>query len=451
MFAMKKLNFLVAAVVGDAAAFGTRELDSVRANATEHHWAVIVAGSNSFANYRHQADACHAYQIMKKNGVPESNIILMMYDDIAGNAMNPYPGQVFNKPTAAGVPGVDVYAGCVAEYTGKDVNRDVFLAVLTGDADAAGGRVLGSTAGDNVFVYYADHGAKGLVAMPANEKPVTAKDLQGALETMRSRDMYDRLVVYVEACESGSMFTGDLLANDTKVYATTAASGMESSWGCYCGTESKVDGTSLSTCLGDLYSVSWMENSDLDAPAETLAKQYRVVKRETNKSHVQLFGDQSFARDYVVAFQGDGDDKRGVAAPAAPARTGLVSSRDATLSFLEARLLAARGDDALGDARSAYDAELAARAATAGRFARVSAAHGETLHGLLERGAKTDVGAFSDAHWACYGDAIEAVRTACPRGIDDEHVLGHLKVLAALCYADAGADVAGAVAAACAD
>mgnify|MGYP003310343397 CR=1 FL=1 len=85
----------------------------VRANATEHHWAVIVAGSNSFANYRHQADACHAYQIMKKNGVPESNIILMMYDDIAGNAMNPFPGQVFNKPTAAGVPGVDVYDGCV--------------------------------------------------------------------------------------------------------------------------------------------------------------------------------------------------------------------------------------------------------------------------------------------------------------------------------------------------
>ena len=346
MFAVK-LSLVAAAVVGDAAAFGTRELDSVRAgvrkkklleithsspppargalavenalartpittnrrqrtrarrprtrarappparrrtpaqvraNATEHHWAVIVAGSNSFANYRHQADACHAYQIMKKNGVPESNIILMMYDDIAGNAMNPFPGQVFNKPTAAGVPGVDVYDGCVAEYTGKDVNRDVFLAVLTGDADAAGGRVLGSTAGDNVFVYYADHGAKGLVAMPANEKPVTAKDLQGALETMRSRDMYDRLVVYVEACESGSMFTGDLLANDTKVYATTAASGMESSWGCYCGTESKVDGKSLSTCLGDLYSVSWMENSDLDAPAETLAKQYRVVKRET--------------------------------------------------------------------------------------------------------------------------------------------------------------------------
>ena len=31
----------------------------------EDHWAVIVAGSNGFWNYRHQADACHSYQIMK--------------------------------------------------------------------------------------------------------------------------------------------------------------------------------------------------------------------------------------------------------------------------------------------------------------------------------------------------------------------------------------------------
>lgn len=31
-------------------------------------------------NYRHQADACHAYQIMLKSGVPAANIILMMQD-----------------------------------------------------------------------------------------------------------------------------------------------------------------------------------------------------------------------------------------------------------------------------------------------------------------------------------------------------------------------------------
>jgi legumain len=50
------------------------------------NWAVLVAGSNGWMNYRHQADVCHAYQILHKNGIPDSNIIVMMYDDLAKNA-----------------------------------------------------------------------------------------------------------------------------------------------------------------------------------------------------------------------------------------------------------------------------------------------------------------------------------------------------------------------------
>ena len=59
--------------------------------AAADQWAVIMAGSNTYGNYRHQADACHAYQIAKKNGVLESNIILLAYDDIAHNSDNPFP------------------------------------------------------------------------------------------------------------------------------------------------------------------------------------------------------------------------------------------------------------------------------------------------------------------------------------------------------------------------
>jgi len=33
-----------------------------------------------------QADACHAYRIMRNRGIPEERIVLMMYDDIAYNA-----------------------------------------------------------------------------------------------------------------------------------------------------------------------------------------------------------------------------------------------------------------------------------------------------------------------------------------------------------------------------
>jgi glycosylphosphatidylinositol transamidase (GPIT) subunit GPI8 len=49
------------------------------------NWALLVAGSNGWYNYRHQADVCHAYQILHKNGIPDSNIVVMMYDDLAQN------------------------------------------------------------------------------------------------------------------------------------------------------------------------------------------------------------------------------------------------------------------------------------------------------------------------------------------------------------------------------
>ena len=83
------------------------------------NWVVIAVGSKTYSNYRHQADACHAYQIVRKNGIHPDNIIVMMEDDVASNSANPYPGKMFNKPTARGVPGYDVYAGCKVDYRGR--------------------------------------------------------------------------------------------------------------------------------------------------------------------------------------------------------------------------------------------------------------------------------------------------------------------------------------------
>ncbi len=49
------------------------------------NWALLVAGSNGWYNYRHQADVCHAYQILHNHDIPDSNIVVMMFDDIADN------------------------------------------------------------------------------------------------------------------------------------------------------------------------------------------------------------------------------------------------------------------------------------------------------------------------------------------------------------------------------
>lgn len=95
----------------------------------------------------------------------------MLYDDVASNSRNPFPGQVFNAPTAAGVAGVDVWANIQKDYTGKDVTPENFLAILTGNATAvpAGKKVLKSGPNDNVFVFFSDHGGAGLLAFPDSQ------------------------------------------------------------------------------------------------------------------------------------------------------------------------------------------------------------------------------------------------------------------------------------------
>ena len=49
-----------------------------------------------------------------------------------------------------------------------------------------------------------------------------------------------------------------------------------------------MDGVDLETCLGDLYSVSWMEDTDAHHGAETLGTQLADVKKRTNKSRSAL-------------------------------------------------------------------------------------------------------------------------------------------------------------------
>jgi legumain len=147
-----------------------------------------------------------------------------------------------------------------------------------------------------VFVYFADHGATGLVAFPNDE--LSADDLNAALKDLHANKKYQKLLLYVEACESGSMFDG-LLPKDINIYATTAANPDESSYACYWDDDRQ-------TYLGDVYSVNWIEDSDAlaDLSKETLAAQFNKVKQETNTSHVMQYGDTTISKLTLSEFQG---------------------------------------------------------------------------------------------------------------------------------------------------
>ncbi|KAK8270655.1 hypothetical protein V6Z12_D11G212300 [Gossypium hirsutum] len=60
---------------------------------------------------------------------------------------------------------------------------------------------------------------------------------------------------------------------------------LESRWGTYCPGEYPSPPPEYETCLGDLYSVAWMEDIDIhNLRKETLHQQYELVKRRTSNS-----------------------------------------------------------------------------------------------------------------------------------------------------------------------
>eukprot|EP01017_Pseudomicrothorax_dubius_P029939 TRINITY_DN367_c0_g1_i2.p1 TRINITY_DN367_c0_g1~~TRINITY_DN367_c0_g1_i2.p1 ORF type:complete len:436 (-),score=137.44 TRINITY_DN367_c0_g1_i2:70-1377(-) len=270
------------------------------------HWAVLVAGSDGFWNYRHQADICHAYQILVKNGFKPENIITFAKDDVPNDPSNPYKGTLFNKPDPKG-KGWNVNDGCNKDYTGKNVKPSYFLNVLKGDEKAmkniGTGKVLKSGPEDQVFIYFSDHGAPGLIAFP--DEYLYANQLLPVLNYMNQNNMYKKLVFYLEACESGSMFVQ--LPTNINIYAVSAANPTESSWAFYCD-DDIINGKTIGSCLGDEFSIQWLEDSDnQDIFKETLDTQFQHVRNWTLQSHVMQWGDTTWTNEVVGNYQGNSD------------------------------------------------------------------------------------------------------------------------------------------------
>lgn len=75
------------------------------------------------------ANALGMYRTVKRLGIPDSNIILMLADDAACNARNSASGSVFANPGRE----LDLYGENVeVDYRGYEVTVENFIRVLTG-------------------------------------------------------------------------------------------------------------------------------------------------------------------------------------------------------------------------------------------------------------------------------------------------------------------------------
>ncbi|PWA81024.1 vacuolar-processing enzyme [Artemisia annua] len=187
--------------------------------------------------------------------------------------------------------GDDVYHGVPKDYTGEDVTVDNFFAVLLGnktEVKGGSGKVVNSgpnttslftiliTAGQVFLLFYleaCESGSifEGLLPLDLNICATTA--------SCPDENSWGKKLFYLEACESGSIFEG-FLPLGLNICATTASCPDENSWGTYCPGEYPSPPPEYDTCLGDLYSVAWMEDCEVrNLQTETIKQQYHLYQK----------------------------------------------------------------------------------------------------------------------------------------------------------------------------
>lgn len=78
---------------------------------------------------KHQLTGGSRYRTVKRLGIPDSNIILMLADDTACNARNHFPGAVY----AGAGRQIDLYGSNIeVDYRGYEVTVENFIRLLTG-------------------------------------------------------------------------------------------------------------------------------------------------------------------------------------------------------------------------------------------------------------------------------------------------------------------------------
>ncbi|KAJ3915671.1 peptidase C13 family-domain-containing protein [Lentinula edodes] len=170
-----------------------------------NNWAVLVCSSRYWFNYRHMANALGMYRTVKRLGIPDSNIILMLADDAACNERNSFAGSVYANPGRH----LDLYGENIeVDYRGYEVTVENFLRLLTGRLPPSFPRSkrLLTDSSSNIFIYLTGHGGNEFLKFQDNEE-VSAHDIADAFHQMYEGGRYNEIFFMVDTCQANSMYS----------------------------------------------------------------------------------------------------------------------------------------------------------------------------------------------------------------------------------------------------
>ncbi|KAJ1977590.1 glycosylphosphatidylinositol anchor biosynthesis [Dimargaris xerosporica] len=170
-----------------------------------NNWAVLVCTSRFWFNYRHIANTLSMYRTVKRLGIPDSNIILMLADDVACNPRNKSPATIYHHPNQA----IDLYGQNVeVDYRGYDVTVENFIRLLTGRVkrDTPRSKRLLTDDKSNIFIYMTGHGGDEFLKFQDAEE-ISSHDIADAFAQMWEKKRYHEILFIIDTCQANTMYT----------------------------------------------------------------------------------------------------------------------------------------------------------------------------------------------------------------------------------------------------
>ena len=242
------------------------------------NYAVLVAASKGWKNYRHQADVLGMYHYLRGKGYDDDHIILIMADDIAYNEKNPSQGVVRRE-----IGGSNLYNDIQIDYKLGDLTLENLKQILTGEPSEAYPVTLGSSENDNVLFFWSGHGTQ------QGWKWKDDEDLNADFAKEMFFDMqFRKMFAIVETCYSGVVaqdctgIPGLLMMTAANPYETSKADTFDNELQAY------LSNTFTSSIL------SWLESN----PNTVIRDLYLHSFDKTNGSHVMVYNSDYYGNLY---------------------------------------------------------------------------------------------------------------------------------------------------------
>ena len=246
------------------------------------NWALVIGTSDTWDNYRHQADALSIYQLLKRHGYDDDHIILILADNIAYDENNIYPGEVYVRPK--GTEGAEnVYRDVVVDYRLSDVAIGDLRKIILGERSEQYPIVMDCDEHSNIFMYWCGHGNRGKVAW-GSDLQLTTETMSGGWKAITDAKKYRKIFAAIDACYSGSL--GEAIEGLPGVLYLTAANANE---------PSKAD-------MLDPDMQIWLSNGFTRAFEQVVNRQpdvkmrdlYQYVARLTTGSHASVYNEAHY-------------------------------------------------------------------------------------------------------------------------------------------------------------